>query len=82
MDSLIVTLVGALFFFALSPGLFLRVPKTSSIFTAAGIHAVAFACILYFTNEFAWHFSESLVGTASLGNKKSKKEKGKRHKRH
>ena len=58
--NLIVAIYSAILFFVLSPGVLLRLPSNGSKFTVAGVHAIVFAVVLYFTAGFVWRFSMSM----------------------
>ena len=58
--NLAVAIFSAILFFILSPGVLLRLPSNGSKLTVAGVHAVVFAVILYFTAGFVWRWSHSL----------------------
>jgi hypothetical protein len=55
--NLIVAIYSAILFFILSPGVLLRLPSNGSKLTVAGVHAVVFALVLYFTAGFVWRWS-------------------------
>jgi hypothetical protein len=58
--NLIVAIYSAILFFVLSPGVLLRLPPNGSKLTVAGVHALVFAVVLYFTAGFVWRFSMSM----------------------
>lgn len=58
--NLTVAIYSAILFFVLSPGVLLRLPSNGSKLTVAGVHAVVFAVVLYFTAGFVWRWSLSL----------------------
>jgi len=58
--NLTVAIYSAILFFVLSPGVLLRLPSNGSKMTVAGVHAIVFAVILYFTAGFVWRMSMSL----------------------
>ena len=58
--NLTVAIYSAILFFVLSPGVLLRLPSNGSKFTVAGVHALVFAVVLYFTAGFVWRWSLSL----------------------
>jgi len=58
--NLTVAIYSAILFFVLSPGVLLRLPSNGSKFTVAGVHAVVFAVVLYFTAGFVWRWSMSM----------------------
>jgi hypothetical protein len=47
----------AILFFVLSPGVLLRLPKNGSKFTVAGVHALVFGVVAFFTCKFVWNLS-------------------------
>ena len=55
--NLTVAIYSAILFFVLSPGVLLRLPSNGSKFTVAGVHALVFALVLYFTCGFVWRWS-------------------------
>jgi hypothetical protein len=57
--NLVVAIYSALLFFVLTPGVFLRFPKTGSKFVVTGVHGLLFAVILYFTTGYVWRLSHS-----------------------
>ena len=59
--NLIVAIYSAILFFVLSPGVLLRLPSNGSKMTVAGVHAVVFAGILYFTAGFVWRWSHTFM---------------------
>jgi len=58
--NLAVAIYSAILFFVLSPGVLLRLPSNGSKLTVAGVHALVFAVILYFTAGYVWRMSMSL----------------------
>jgi hypothetical protein len=58
--NLAVAIYSAILFFLLSPGVLLRLPSNGSKLTVAGVHALVFAGVLYFTAGFVWRLSHSL----------------------
>ena len=79
--NLAVAIFSAILFFILSPGVLLRFPANGSKLTVAGVHAVVFAVILYFTAGFVWRWSHSLSMPVmhregmGMGNKKEEEKK-------
>ena len=55
-----VAIYSAILFFVLSPGVLLRLPSNGSKMTVAGVHAIVFAAVLYFTAGFVWRLSMNL----------------------
>jgi hypothetical protein len=55
--NLTVAIYSAILFFVLSPGVLLRLPSNGSKMTVAGVHAIVFAAVLYFTAGFVWRLS-------------------------
>ena len=51
----------AILFFVLSPGVLFRLPKNGSKFVIAGVHAVLFGVVSFFTCNFVSNFVQSLV---------------------
>jgi hypothetical protein len=74
-----VAVYSAILFFVLSPGVLLRLPSNGSKLTVAGVHAVVFGLLLYFTAGFVWRASLSLsvphVRKEGLDMPNSKKDK-------
>ena len=58
--NLTVAIYSAILFFVLSPGVLLRLPSNGSKLTVAGVHAIVFAAVLYFTAGFVWRWSMTL----------------------
>ena len=58
--NLVISIYSAILFFVLSHGVLLRLPSNGSKFTVAGVHAIVFAVVLYFTAGFVWRFSMSM----------------------
>jgi len=58
--NLTVAIYSAILFFVLSPGVLLRLPSNGSKMTVAGVHAIVFAVVLYFTAGFVWRWSMSM----------------------
>jgi hypothetical protein len=75
--NLAVAIYSAILFFLLSPGVLLRLPPNGSKLTVAGVHAVVFAGVLYFTAGFIWRWSLSIPvlreGLSYVSNYKVKK---------
>ena len=51
----------AILFFVLSPGVLLRIPKNGSKFVVAGVHAVIFGVVAYFTCNFVSNLFRDVV---------------------
>ena len=51
----------AILFFILSPGVLLRIPKNGSKFVVAGVHAVLFGVVAFFTCKFVSNFLKNIV---------------------
>lgn len=51
----------AILFFVLSPGVLFRLPKNGSKFVVAGVHAVIFGVVSFFTCKLVWNFSQTLL---------------------
>ena len=47
----------AVLFFVLSPGVLLRLPKNGSKFAVAGVHALVFGAVAFFSCKFVWNLS-------------------------
>ena len=62
MQSVIISIFGALLFFLLSPGIVMRSPVNGSRFVVAGAHAVVFAVIFYLLNGPVFTFFRNLEG--------------------
>jgi hypothetical protein len=60
--NLAVAIYSAILFFVLSPNILLRLPSNGSKLVVAGVHAVVFAAILYFTAGYVWRLSIMGVG--------------------
>jgi hypothetical protein len=60
--NLIVALYSAVLFVILSPNVLLRIPAKGSKFLVAGVHALVFGIILYFTCGFIWRLSMRIEG--------------------
>ena len=50
----------AILFFVLSPGVLFRLPKNGSKYVVAGVHAVIFGVVTFFTCKFVWNFSQTI----------------------
>uniref|UniRef100_A0A6C0B730 Uncharacterized protein n=1 Tax=viral metagenome TaxID=1070528 RepID=A0A6C0B730_9ZZZZ len=50
--SLIIALYASFLFFVLTPSVLVRLPKNGNKFTVAGIHALVFGVVFYFTSIF------------------------------
>jgi hypothetical protein len=72
--NLVVAVYSAILFFVLSPGVLLRLPSNGSKFVVAGVHALVFGIVLYFTAHFVWRWSVSMEGFQE-GAKNNKKKK-------
>jgi hypothetical protein len=72
--NLAVAIYSAILFFLLSPGVLLRLPSNGSKLTVAGVHALVFAGVLYFTAGFVWRLSLSLPFLRREGMKKKEEE--------
>ena len=51
----------AILFFILSPGVLLRIPKNGSKFVVAGVHAIVFGVVAFFTCNFVSNFLKNIV---------------------
>jgi hypothetical protein len=60
--NLIVALYSAVLFVILSPNVLLRIPSKGSKFLVAGVHAIVFGIVLYFTSGFIWRLSMRIEG--------------------
>jgi hypothetical protein len=79
-----VAIYAAILFFVLSPNVLLRLPANGSKLMVAGVHAIVFAVVLYFTQKWVWKMSVGLEGmqeglgssggSHSRSNKKHKKK--------
>jgi hypothetical protein len=65
--SLLVSLYVAILFFVLTPGILLSLPKGGSKFKVAGVHALVFAVVFYFTHKLVWRFGVTLEGADNMG---------------
>ena len=63
----------AILFFVLSPGILFKLPKNGSKFVVAGVHAVIFGVVSFFTCNFVWNFAQKVV--APPAKKEGLKEK-------
>ena len=55
----------AILFFVLSPGVLFRLPKNGSKFVVAGVHAVIFGVVSFFTCKLVWNFSQTLLSPSA-----------------
>jgi len=55
--NLTVAIYAAILFFVLSPNVLLRLPANGSKLMVAGVHAIVFAVVLYFTQKWVWRMS-------------------------
>jgi hypothetical protein len=60
--NLAVALYSAILFVILTPGVLLRLPSNGSKLKVAGVHAIVFAIVLYFSCGFVWRLSIGLEG--------------------
>jgi hypothetical protein len=60
--NLAVAIYSAILFFVLSPNVLLRLPSNGSKLVVAGLHAVVFATVLYFTAGYVWRWSTIGMG--------------------
>jgi hypothetical protein len=67
--NLVVAIYSALLFVVLTPGVFLRLPSGGSKTVVAGVHALLFALVLYYTAGFVWRWS---IGVGFEGFKEGK----------
>ena len=51
----------AILFFVLSPGILVRIPKNGSKYVVAGVHAVIFGVVVFFTCNFVSEFFQNMV---------------------
>lgn len=51
----------AILFFVLSPGILLRIPINGSKYVVAGVHAVIFGVLVFFTCNFVSNFLHNIV---------------------
>ena len=66
--DLILTLYSAMLFFALIPGVLIKLPPNGNFFTVATIHTLVFGFIFFFTHEIVEELSinttkEGYIGT-------------------
>ena len=61
MMNMFMAIYCAILFFVLSPGVLFRLPKNGSKFVVAGVHAVIFGIVSFFTCKFVWNFSQTLA---------------------
>lgn len=54
----------AILFFILSPGVLLRIPKNGSKFVVAGVHAVVFGIVAFFTCKIVSNFLQKVAAPA------------------
>jgi len=66
----VVAVYTAILFFVLSPNVLLRLPPNGSKLVVAGVHAVVFATILYFTAGYVWRWSTFGLGSYAIHHKK------------
>ena len=66
----------AILFFILSPGLLLRIPKNGSKFVVAGVHAVVFGVVAFFTGKFVWNLSQKVASPVKKEGLKDKTKEG------
>jgi hypothetical protein len=57
-----VSVYAALLFFALTPNIFLHIPKNGSKYMVAAVHAVVFGIIFYLTHKFVLKSTRNLEG--------------------
>lgn len=55
MFHLFMSFYVALLFVLLTPGVLIRLPKSSSILTAAIVHSIVFAVIFHLTHKMVWN---------------------------
>ena len=60
MMNIFMTIYCAILFFVLSPGVLFRLPKNGSKYVVAGVHAVIFGVVSFFTCKFVWNFSQTI----------------------
>ena len=51
----------AILFFVLSPGVLLRIPKNGSKFVVAGVHAIVFGVVAFFTCKIVSNLFRDMV---------------------
>jgi hypothetical protein len=66
----------AILFFILSPGVLLRIPKNGSKFVVAGVHAVVFGVVAFFTGKFVWNLSQKVASPVKKEGLKDKTKEG------
>ena len=66
----------AIIFFVLSPGILFKLPKNGSKFVVAGVHAVIFCVVSFFTCKFVWNLSKNVVPPAKKEGLKDKPKEG------
>ena len=74
--NLVMAIYFAILFFVLSPGVLLRLPKNGSKLVVAGVHAIVFGVVIFFTGKFVWNLSQNLIArpTKKEGLKEKTKE--------
>ena len=60
MMNMFMAIYCAILFFVLSPGVLFRLPKNGSKYVVAGVHAVIFGVVTFFTCKFVWNFSQTI----------------------
>ena len=60
--SLGVYLFAAFLFFILSPTILIRIPSNGSKYVVAGVHALVFGLVFYFTHNFFWNMESFQEG--------------------
>ena len=72
--SLGVSIFAALLFFVLSPTILLRIPSNGSKYLVAGVHALVFGLVFYFTHNLVYNATKSIEnfkeGKPNSGNRK------------
>jgi hypothetical protein len=58
--DLILTLYSAVLFFALIPGILVKLPPNGKFFTVAAVHTVIFAFIFFFTHKLVEQLSKKI----------------------
>lgn len=66
----------AILFFVLSPGILFKLPKNGSKFVVAGVHAVIFGVVSFFTCKFVWNLSHKVALPAKKEGLKEKTREG------
>ena len=82
MMNIFMAIYCAILFFVLSPGILVRIPKNGSKYVVAGVHAVIFGVVTFFTCKFVWNVSQTI--SAPPSNKEGladKKKEGLAHKK-